>query len=89
LKYLGIDIGGTWLKGTVVSFRKSEHGKLQIDPGEVEKNTVKVESSLSEQTTIEEFIEVIKKVVDQLGANEQNVQGIGISTAGIIDYAVV
>ena len=87
MKYLGIDIGGTWLKGTVVSFRRSEYGKLQIDPGEVEKNTVKVESSLSEQTTIEEFIEVIKKVVDQLGANEQNVQGIGISTAGIIDYA--
>jgi N-acetylmuramic acid 6-phosphate etherase len=68
--YLGIDIGGTWLKGC---------DERIFHPA-------RVKSPLSENATVEDFIESIRELVEKLGLSNKKLSGVGISTPGIVDY---
>jgi len=82
--YLGIDIGGTWIKGTFVyeAFFKSFHtSTLENLP------IRKVRSPLNKNATSEDLIGVIKELISYFDVDYQEIKGIGISTGGIVDYA--
>ncbi len=84
--YLGIDIGGTWLKGVAVGLNDS----LTIPdvPGILEKcPVVRVKSRLSNGSDTIGFIGALEDLLDKLLSDGQKVGGIGISTAGVVDYA--
>ncbi|MDD3723579.1 MAG: N-acetylmuramic acid 6-phosphate etherase [Lutibacter sp.] len=82
-KYLGFDIGGTWIKGVVV-----DEDFFQIDRNSKSKffQIKKIRSPLHVKTTIEEFIEALKKLIASFKIDSKEVKGIGISTAGIVNY---
>jgi N-acetylmuramic acid 6-phosphate etherase len=83
MKYLGIDIGGTWIKGTVVdekflqNFQPKRIAEIQI---------VKIKSPLHQKTTIREFMDVLKKIIASFQLAPNKIAGIGISTGGIVNY---
>lgn len=82
--YLILDIGGTWLKGTLIGIADKE--SLSDIPALVEKSPVtKVRSRLSVSATVNDFVEAIKELISLL-PDRDNVSGIGISTAGIVNY---
>jgi N-acetylmuramic acid 6-phosphate etherase len=79
-KYLGIDIGGTWIKGTIVdetSFFQGELNNFEIK---------KVKSSLHENATLNELIKALKDLIACFGVANDEISGIGISTGGIVNY---
>ena len=83
MKYLGIDIGGTWIKGTVVDETSFIQGKLIKS---YDFNIKKIKSPLHENATPNELIEVLKELIGCFGANSEEINGIGISTGGIVNY---
>ena len=82
MKYLGIDIGGTWIKGTVAS---DEFWPIN-NSNNIELNTSKVKSPLKEDATVNELIKSIKLLIKNLDVDDQEINAIGISTAGIVSY---
>ncbi|MEN8229187.1 MAG: N-acetylmuramic acid 6-phosphate etherase [Bacteroidota bacterium] len=85
LYYLGLDIGGTWIKGSSI-----------VDPGQEildwEKRLpdiqiVRVKSPLDESSAIDQLTEAIKQICRALNIGGRTLGGIGISTGGIVDYA--
>ena len=83
--YIGIDIGGTWIKGSCFIEENSATSKWEdkLLIGEIKK----VKSPLNELCTIEQLTEVLKQLIQTLNTNGLILRGIGISTAGIVDYA--
>ena len=85
--YIGIDVGGTWLKGVAC------HVPLQPDWAKVVAEQIKqsqvqrVPSHLGSGRSVEEFIQSLDELLDLLSPPDCPVLGIGISTAGIVDYA--
>jgi len=83
MKYIGIDIGGTWIKGTIVddnlflNGRLLNHNDLQIK---------KIKSPLHATSTLDDFIEALNKLIRSFNVAAEEIAGIGISTGGIIDY---
>ncbi len=83
MKYIGIDIGGTWIKGTVVDETSFFRGKLDNSNNfEIKK----IKSSLHENATPNELIETLKEIISYFNANNEKIGGIGISTGGIVNY---
>jgi len=83
--YLGIDIGGTWTK--VCVFPNSEDSiSKTITPFDVEKYFTKVKSNLNQETRVMDFITVLKLGIGNLGLNDNQIVGIGISTAGLVNF---
>jgi N-acetylmuramic acid 6-phosphate etherase len=83
MKYLGIDIGGTWIKGTLVDESFFHHGRLnEVNHLEIKK----VRSSLHENTTPGELTEALKELISCFGTSSRQIKGLGISTAGIVNY---
>jgi N-acetylmuramic acid 6-phosphate etherase len=80
MKYLGIDIGGTWIKGTIVDETSFIQGKL--NNSEIKK----IKSPLHENATPNELINALKELIGCFGANNEEIGGIGISTGGIVNY---
>jgi N-acetylmuramic acid 6-phosphate etherase len=82
-KYLGIDIGGTWIKGTIV-----DEQFFQIDKTSRLKHfqVEKINSPLHPKATLLEFIETLKELIACFNIEPEEIKGIGISTAGIINY---
>ncbi len=82
-KYLGIDIGGTWIKGTIVDeqFFRVDKSSL-LNHLQVEK----IPSPLHADTTLSEFVEALKELISRFNLESSEIKGIGISTAGIINY---
>jgi N-acetylmuramic acid 6-phosphate etherase len=84
MMYLGIDIGGSWIKGTCIredsfgEFKDSGFGNIIIQ---------RVESPLHADCSMKELNSSLVKLIGMLGSGPQEVAGIGISTAGIVDYA--
>lgn len=78
MKYLAIDIGGTWIKGVVVTNDVPYDLSLQ--------NVHKVKSPLQKDTSIEDFVRAMKELVALFDVTPNEINGIGISTAGIVDY---
>src|SRR5690606_28872193 len=80
--FLGIDIGGTWVKACL-----SEANIILGDQkGGIGNNYTKAKSSLHKNTTNDEIVALIQEVIINLEINNKNINGIGISTGGIIDY---
>ena len=83
MKYIGIDIGGTWIKGAVVddkffqSDKLLKHRDFQIK---------KIKSPLHATSSLEDFVETLNKLVSSFNVGINEIAGIGISTGGIIDY---
>ena len=76
--YLGIDIGGTWLKG--VAFELKDGITNPEVPDLLEQQPVlKVKSRLGMESATAEFIEALKELLDELLSDNQLVVGIGIS----------
>lgn len=81
MKYLGIDIGGTWIKGMV-----SEAGATPFNDPALHK-ILRVESPLQEATADVGVAEAIQLLLNKLGVKAGELAGVGIATAGIVDYA--
>lgn len=82
-KYLGIDIGGTWIKGAIVDEDFFQMDKAAwMDYLQVEK----IKSPLRADATLVEFIEALKELIASFHLKSKEIKGIGISTAGIINY---
>jgi len=83
MNYIGIDIGGTWIKATLV-----DEAYFLVSNGEKKLNIQieKIESPLHEGASTKELIDVLKKLIAKFGTNKENIRGVGISTGGIVDY---
>ncbi len=83
--YLGIDIGGTWLKG--VAFEWKGDKPFSALPVLIKTlQVVKVKSRLAEDAVLNDFTGALDELITQLIESGDCVKGIGISTAGIVDY---
>ncbi|WP_099465647.1 N-acetylmuramic acid 6-phosphate etherase [Parabacteroides provencensis] len=80
--YLTLDIGGSWIKGLAVPYMKCIK-EYKIDP----KGIKRVKSRLGTDKTVDDFIEALQELMDILVCPDCEVCAIGISTAGIVDYA--
>jgi N-acetylmuramic acid 6-phosphate etherase len=81
--YLGIDIGGTWIKSALVhdsSFSEETPLSQQM------KRLQKVKSPLHINTNPNELVESLKELIANYNINPEELSGIGISTPGIVDY---
>uniref|UniRef100_UPI0032177C56 N-acetylmuramic acid 6-phosphate etherase n=1 Tax=uncultured Draconibacterium sp. TaxID=1573823 RepID=UPI0032177C56 len=84
LTYIGIDIGGTWIKGISVGESFFANGITSCGQ---RFDVRKIESPLSEGSTDDEVIKALHKLIGRLIDATVKIGGIGISTAGIVDYA--
>jgi N-acetylmuramic acid 6-phosphate (MurNAc-6-P) etherase/predicted NBD/HSP70 family sugar kinase len=81
--YLGIDIGGTWIKGTIADervFRDDKRLLLEHLPIE------KIESPLRAEAALAEFADALKELISRFDLGLSEIKGIGISSAGIVNY---
>ena len=84
MKYLGIDIGGTWIKGTMIEENSySNENFLKITDLDIKK----IRSPLHANTTPNELIEALKALISAFQIASGEINGIGISTAGIVNYS--
>lgn len=82
-KYLGIDIGGSWIKGTLVDEQYlTQEKSFNISEFQIEK----VRSPLHVNAKMDEFVEALKALINLFRISPDELKGIGISTAGIVDY---
>lgn len=82
--YLIVDIGGTWLKGVLINI--SDNEMFYDIPTLVQKTSVtKVRCRLSISASSADFIAAIKDLISSLPVKDK-ISGIGISTAGIVNY---
>lgn len=83
--YVGIDVGGSWLKAVAVELHDWQ--VIQHIPKLVEKvNPVTVRSRLSENSEKKEFIDALDELLSKLLKDGDSVKGVGISSPGIVDY---
>lgn len=83
MKYLGIDIGGTWIKGTVVEdhfFGKNPNAWFS------DLKIKMVENTLSDHSTSHDLLLLLDKLISQFNLKGKDINAIGISTAGIVNY---
>lgn len=78
--YLGIDIGGTWIKGALAHESHFEEDKQ--DSFLVKR----IKSPLHAKATLLEFVEALKELITCFKIEPAEIKGIGISTAGIVNY---
>lgn len=83
LKYLGIDIGGTWIKATLID---DAYFLGSISEKKLNIQVEKIKSPLNEDAKTQELTSVLKKLIAKFGANKEKINGVGISTGGIINY---
>ena len=83
MKYLGIDIGGTWIKGVAVEdhfFGKNHKTRFRGF------NIQMVENTLSAHSTSHDLLLLLNELISKFKLNLNDIHGIGISTAGIVNY---
>ncbi len=78
MKFLGIDIGGSWIKATT-----ADEQLMRID-NDLKKKIVK--NTLHACSTPEELVEVFKGLIANCEIKQGELKGIGISTTGIVNY---
>ena len=81
--FLGIDIGGTWIKGALVdeSFFNEPRDALQAGV-----HAERIHSPLKENSDLSKFIDSLSELIDRLNPDNRRIVGIGISTGGIVNY---
>jgi N-acetylmuramic acid 6-phosphate etherase len=83
MKFLGIDIGGTWIKGTIVDEQFIISDKvLKFNDFHIKR----IKNPLHSSTTPNEWVEVLKELITSCHGKPGELNGIGISTTGIINY---
>ena len=82
-KYVGIDIGGTWIKGTIVDNFSLHKKSNKIMNDFVVK---KIKSPLNENTIVSEVLDTLTELISLFDINHKTIKGIGVSTPGIVDY---
>lgn len=83
-KYLGIDIGGSFLKGAAIDIEENQAvGNIYRL---VEKaSLIRTPSCLGEHSSVTAFSDALACLINRL-VPDTNLCGIGISTAGIVEY---
>jgi len=82
-KYLGIDIGGTWIKGTVFDQTSFDQSRFyEFNNFDIKK----IKSPLHKNAKPKEIIAVLKELIASFGVKSDDIVGIGISTPGIVNY---
>lgn len=84
-KFLGIDIGGTWLKGILISCDDT-CSTQQLAVSCCESTSIHVKSNLGVGSAVSDFIASLTCLLLELKIESGNLNGIGISTAGIVRY---
>ena len=82
--FVGIDIGGTWIKGCLLAENQINSFKRSFLD---EVKTTRVKSPLNSSSTKEELLEAIDELISAILPGKSAIKGIGISTAGIVNYA--
>jgi len=83
--YVGMDIGGSWLKAAAIQINEGDT-KENIKNACLTTKVVRVESHLCTNGSCDNFINAIDSAIDQLQVPYHSVAGIGISTAGVVNY---
>ncbi len=83
--FLGIDIGGSWLKGMLVSC-DDDCSARQLAMECPHKKPVRVSSHLGREATVYDFIQSLELLLKDLNIDARKIDGIGISSAGIVHY---
>ena len=83
--FLGIDIGGSWLKGLLVS-TDDFCSAQQLAVICRDKTAIRVRSRLGINSSVHDFIDSLNTLLDELQIDSVKIDGIGISTAGIVRY---
>lgn len=83
--FLGIDIGGTWLKGILVSCDDTCSAQ-QLAASCRYKKSVRVNSHLEVGSTVSDFIHSLSILLQDLKIEPGKLSGIGVSSAGIVRY---
>lgn len=78
-QFLALDVGGTYLKAALYRPARRAEGALPLE----EAGRARLPSRVAEGKLTDAIVEAAA----QLGATAENVAGIGVSTAGIVDYA--
>ncbi|MDR1723069.1 MAG: ROK family protein [Tannerella sp.] len=86
MNYLGIDIGGTWLKAVTIKYTVGLSLK-DIPVMTQNAKITRVRSRLGVNSTITDFVGALDELLQKAVPKGESVCGIGISTAGIVDYA--
>ena len=84
--FIGIDVGGSWLKGTVFSGYDSEDHS-RIAESLMRSPVHRVPSRLGVSSDPSDFIRALDELLSKLVVDGDIIAGIGISTAGVVDYA--
>lgn len=85
---LSLDIGGTWIKGTTIECELLDHVLKGISSMPVNSRNIKrVKSNLSQNASTGMLIEALKQLFSSLLTPDMELCGVGISTAGVVDYA--
>ena len=83
--FLGIDIGGTWLKGMLISCDDTCSAQ-QLATSCRKMTSVRVKSHLTAGSTVSTFIHSLSCLLQELKVETGNLDGIGVSSAGIVRY---
>lgn len=83
---LSLDIGGTWLKGAVYSYDELQRVSLCRQLPQPLKE-VKVKSNLHDTEMEDSFLASLKTLTGLLVSTDMQLSSIGISTAGVVNYA--
>lgn len=83
--FLGIDIGGTWLKEMLISCNDTCSAQ-QLATSCRKMTSVRVKSHLTAGSTVSTFIHSLSCLLQELKVETGKLDGIGVSTAGIVRY---
>lgn len=83
MKYIGIDIGGSWIKATCVDY--TFFNKV-IDSSLLEIESKKIRNPLNEEKDSDKILKALIELITAFNLQNYKIAGIGISTAGIVNY---
>ena len=83
--FLGIDVGGSWIKATAIQIKEGDK-EQDIKCACLSAEVIRIESKLQPNGSCDDFIHAIDTALERLHISYELVAGIGISTAGIVNY---
>ena len=83
MKYIGIDIGGSWLKGTCIDHLQMNN-IVSLSPSAID--IKKIKSPLNSQNTGGNILASLIELIAQFDIADDQIASIGIATAGIVNY---
>lgn len=74
-RYIGIDLGGTFIKGGIVT----EDGEILVQ------DKVPTECKVSNQRVVDNIAKLCQTLMDKIGCDKESIVGIGLGSPGMID----